>query len=306
VVVLRYYGPYHCEPMFYTSKLWENGSDSFVNRNGEHPEKVKICLYEWIHLRNVVRLDYLLNYARSMDVDELSLFKDPVHEKTGTEQTVRQEVSQAGRKMAEYQFEEELRPLGITRKFGSCFGRCCRKAKKAQKQSDEVVCIFEYRGYKEVLRKEHGQTGVSHRIHVPVYIKEHAHGKVLGRTPDGRVAVRWDKNMTSDESPESEHVVELLAKGEDFESLRSCTEPKEALRIMQHLGDSQRCEPPETVPSIDVAIDPKHIEEYDLEWLALKQAILALALSIPDSPDVPDSRGVGSREPLMGPHPSSR
>jgi hypothetical protein len=74
----RYFNPYMCAPLLYTSNLWLKGVDSFVSpgEDGGVAKQKKISLYEWIHLLPDERSEFLFKYARCVSEDEVKKFPE--------------------------------------------------------------------------------------------------------------------------------------------------------------------------------------------------------------------------------------
>jgi len=64
----RYWNPFWCHPVIYTRKLWTTGEDEFYDPSSG---KMKLDLFEWLHLHPTRRAELLFYYARKISDDEV-------------------------------------------------------------------------------------------------------------------------------------------------------------------------------------------------------------------------------------------
>jgi len=190
-LTLRFWSPYTCNPVIYTKKIWTQGSDTFLDLTVDPPVQKTIDLYEWIHLTRMDRLNHATTYARRVGLDSI---KD---KPTKTEET----NSNADNKVQERKWVEVEDSVykcfhSLHKLVASCL-YCGRHELKSKKQKAErpddikIVCINSHYDVKrEVIMRDGHEMEEKKKVHIP----RHTCGRVIGKTADGRLKVRWTLN----------------------------------------------------------------------------------------------------------------
>lgn len=83
-VMVRSWLPFSFGNVLYTKDLWQHGEDYFLKiAPPNRPEKVKIDLYQWIHLTNTARFNHLHLYCRQAVMSEVDAELIRQHERFG-------------------------------------------------------------------------------------------------------------------------------------------------------------------------------------------------------------------------------
>jgi len=250
-LVLRNWNPYHFTRMVYTEHLWLKGRDTFVSiKEGESHE---VDLYQWMHLTAADRAQMLLNYARTITMDEIEYWQPELDDEPagyappkdpGSPNSCGLPCDLQGR-LAEVEVRlkdledghaagcHDLRPQEKNKKIFS------GKASKGTNES-VVICQKSFCGFADVFEPDSKGSNTGGWLRCRAVVKKGALGKILGKTHENLLMVCW----TRDEK------VGLYAE----------------TRSRGYKNDITQSRVEQLVEEITLSIDPQHCVQYGTSW----------------------------------------
>lgn len=262
--MLRIWNPYSGVRMVYTSRLWSTGEDEFsdgglgVGQKKDLGKRDTVSLYDWFHHKPERRAQWLLEYARRVDVKKVKIYHEEAGPKTallnkkpeslkerldGLETRVVQLEGDKPTEKAKAQEGGDKAPEKKAKEGQSFVDTICNwfnnyffGSKKSGVGNDSIVKLvtdteqwvtFEFEKVKADGTK---RTWTRRRARVQV----NATGKVLGKTREGLLVVQFgrtdkvelDAEQGEDDDRKREVILQLeedkvVENGEDWQELEA-------------------------------------------------------------------------------------